>query len=131
MPEKGWKTLQVKQEYEQRLRDIYERRKHELLDRNIRTFNGFVQALIWRVIESDEQLSRKGPYLEYIPTENPEAIFIKDNKTGRIVEVTMKNGVFYCSVDQRGDCVHVGFAWAIPEVYREMNLRGRRMPEIR
>lgn len=43
MPEKGWKTIQVKEEYLSRLREIYEREKHNMLDIDVRTFNGFVQ----------------------------------------------------------------------------------------
>ena len=58
MPEKGRKTLQVKEEYAQRLQAIYEKRKHELLDRDIRTFNGYVRDMVDQWLKLDDQVQR-------------------------------------------------------------------------
>lgn len=46
MPEKGWKTLQVKEEHAERLVSVYEKKKHELLDMGIRSFNSYLQHFV-------------------------------------------------------------------------------------
>jgi len=48
---------------------------------------------------------------------------IKDNKIGRIVEVQVHGKDLICMLDEKKDCVHVGYASAIPEVYRLMSER--------
>ena len=56
MPEKGWKTVQIKDEYAAKLLALYEKQKHELLDRGIRSFNGYMQEVAKQWLELDEQI---------------------------------------------------------------------------
>jgi hypothetical protein len=53
-----------------------------------------------------------------------------DNRIGRIVECVVKEGELYCLNCQSLNCVHIGYSWAIPEVYKIMNLKGKKMPKI-
>jgi len=46
MPFRGWKTLQIKDEYKKQLEASYEKNKHELLDKGIRTMNAYVQYIV-------------------------------------------------------------------------------------
>lgn len=55
-----------------------------------------------------------------------ERIYIKDNRTGRIAELTFRNDSWFCDLDSSDNCVHIGFAWAIPKVYRVMVASGKR-----
>ena len=48
-------------------------------------------------------------------------VILKDNKRNRIVEVLMKNGELQCLLDERSDCVHVGFVYSLPELYCIIN----------
>jgi len=61
MPQKGWKTILIKEEYDVTLKRIYEKRKHELLDLGIRTYNGFIQDIVrqWVEIESKMDVLRE------------------------------------------------------------------------
>ena len=51
------------------------------------------------------------------------SIMIKDNKIGRLAEVQVRGREIVCLFCNKKDCVHVGFAYAIPEVYRVMNFQ--------
>ncbi len=42
---------------------------------------------------------------------------IQDNKINRIAEVLLKEGELQCLLDERADCVHVGFVYSLPELY--------------
>jgi len=44
-------------------------------------------------------------------------VVLKDNKTNRIAEVMLKEGELQCLLDERADCVHVGFVYSLPELY--------------
>ena len=48
---------------------------------------------------------------------------IKYNKIGRIAEVQVHGKELVCLYCKKNDCVHVGFAYPIPEVYRVMKLQ--------
>ncbi len=125
MPDKKWSAVLVRAEYIDGLKAIYERKKHPLLDAGINTFTGFVNDLIWHVIEADELLSQKAPFLSEMGM-TEDGVTIRDAKLDRIVEVKVRNGELVCNLDNSNDCIHVGFAYAIPEVYRIMNMVGRK-----
>jgi hypothetical protein len=48
-------------------------------------------------------------------------VVLKDNKRNRIVEVLLKEGELQCLLDERFDCVHVGFVYSLPEIYYQNN----------
>ncbi len=55
------------------------------------------------------------PYMESYLYQN--RVVLKDNKRNRIAEVMLKEGELQCLLDERGDCVHVGFVYSLPELY--------------
>ena len=55
------------------------------------------------------------PYMESYLYQN--RVVLKDNKRNRIAEVMLKEGELQCLLDERADCVHVGFAYSLPELY--------------
>ena len=42
---------------------------------------------------------------------------LQNNKRNRIAEVLLKEGELQCLLDERADCVHVGFVYSLPELY--------------
>jgi hypothetical protein len=44
-------------------------------------------------------------------------VVLKDNKRNRIAEVMLKEGELQCLLDDRADCIHVGFVYSLPELY--------------
>jgi hypothetical protein len=67
-----WNTLDVKRKTKIKLREVYERKKHQLLDRDVNTFNKFVQDLIESATAQDEYLRIYAPGLEYKGTSGDE-----------------------------------------------------------
>lgn len=51
-------------------------------------------------------------------------IFIRDNRIGDLVELTFQDNVLFCDHDHTDNCVYIGFAWALPKVYKLMVARG-------
>jgi hypothetical protein len=131
MPDKGWNSIAVREKAKQHFEQMYEERKHELLDRGIRSFSGFMQEVLSDVIEQDEVLKRYGPLLQnHGIDEQSGTILIKDNRIKRIAELVIRDGEeLYCKLDDTNNCVHIGYAWAIPKLYRTMMEYGMKRPD--
>ena len=70
-------------------------------------------------------MRKYGPFLEEFAVEE-DKIFIKDNRIRELVELTLRDNVLFCNHDRSDNCVHIGFAWAIPKVYRFLGAHGQR-----
>jgi hypothetical protein len=63
-----------------------------------------------------EAFAKHAPYMEKLSIDQNRVV-LKDNKRNRIAEVVLKDGELQCLLDERFDCVHVGFAYSLPELY--------------
>jgi len=122
LPKEGFSVITITQLAHDRAKQRYDKKqKTGQLDN--KSFSRFLNDLIIESIEADENLSLQAPMMQKIGLQD-NSIMIKDNKIGRIVEVQVHGKDLICMLDERKDCVHVGYAYAIPEVYRIMSERG-------
>lgn len=125
MPKEGFSVVTITEEAHQKAHSFYTRQiRSGQLDG--KSFSRYVNDLIVDRIEADEALSRVAPFMQKIGLQD-NSIMLKDNKLGRMVEVQVQGKELFCFLCQKNDCVHVGFSYAIPEVYRVMSLqKGRK-----
>lgn len=127
-PQRVWRPVNLKAEFVDR---IEKRRDQEFKDAIRKPpLGAYVENLLLEVIEEDELMKKYGPLLEQFSI-SPDKILIKDNRTGDVAELTFRDSVLYCNLDESTNCVHIGFAWAIPAVYKVMTARGEKKPPIR
>ena len=125
MTRAGWRQINF---HEKMVQVLQERLDREYTSQPRKPALGaYVENILYDVIEGDEALRRYGPLLEEFGVED-NRILIKDNRTSDIAELTFRDKVLFCSVDRSDNCVHIGFAWAIPKVYKVMQARGERKP---
>ena len=48
-------------------------------------------------------------------------IILKDNINDRIIELKIQKGEIFCEFDKTNECIHVGFAYSLPETYDLLN----------
>ncbi len=123
---KGYTQIVLKEEESKRIEEFIQ--KHEKFKG--RTFSNAAKTILFEYIEQYEHLRRYGPFLKLIGTD-ANVSFIYDYIIDRIVEVEIKDRVLYCRYCSRGDCLHVGFLFAIPEICATLRSRGLKQPEIR
>ena len=84
-------------------------------------------------MEKDEVFARHAPFMqEFGSDESGNTVYIKDNRTGRIAGIAIgKDKELHCDVDDRSDCVHVGFAFSLPEVYKVMERLRVKPPKVK
>jgi hypothetical protein len=128
MTRPGWRGVSLREEMVDKVEHARERKYTN--PRTRPALGAFVEELLYDVIEGDEELRRYGPLLEELAVDD-NRILIKDNRRNEIAELTFRDKVLFCSLDDSDNCVHIGFAWAIPKVYKVMNARGERKPASR
>lgn len=62
-----------------------------------------------------EAFAKPAPFMEKISIDS-DRVLIKDNKRNRIAEVILRSGELRCLLDEKIDCVHIGFVYSLPEV---------------
>jgi hypothetical protein len=75
-----------------------------------------------------EAFAKHAPYIEKLSIDQNRVV-LKDNKrNNRIAEVMLKEGELQCLLDERADCVHVGFVYSLPELYNMNNQEIKALP---
>jgi hypothetical protein len=125
-----YKSISVSTAVYERYRKTFEEKKNDLAKKGVTSFAGYITSMLERLMEEDEIFARNVPFLqEFAFDEAGSILYIKDNRTGRIAGVRIKGDGFHCDVDSRDDCVHVGFALALPTVYKALEKAGIRLPK--
>jgi hypothetical protein len=123
MPKAGFKSITVSENVYNKFFDVYIRSKKELELKGITSFSGYLTSMMEEMIV----FAKHAPFIEKIAIDQNRVI-VKDNKRNRIAEVLLKNGELQCLLDERADCVHVGFVYSLPELYSLISNKGIRMP---
>ena len=124
MPKEGFNVITITQQAHDKAKTRYAQKvKAGQLEGN-KSFSRYINDIIMEVVEADESFALQAPFMQKVGLDG-NSIMIKDNKIGRIAEVQVHGKELVCMLDERKDCVHVGFAYAIPEVYRVMSERRR------
>ena len=119
MPKDGFSVITITEQVHDKAKQRYAQKvKSGQVDKN-KSFSRYINDLIMEVIEADESFALQAPFMQKIGLQD-NSIMIKDNKIGGIVEVQVHGKDLICMHDERKDCAHVGYAYAIPEVYRLM-----------
>ena len=87
-----------------------------------KSFSRYITDIITEEVEEDECLSKVTPLMQKVFFEN-NCLLIRDNKLGRIAELKIRGREIVCLYCNRKDCRHVGFSYAIPEIYRFFSLQ--------
>ena len=134
LPKKGsgWMSLTVSEDVYSHYKGYFESKKEQLARKGITSFAGYITSMLEDLMERDEVFARYAPFIEEFGYDDDgKTIYLKDNKTGRIADVVFQNKELYCRLDERGDCVHVGFAYSLPKVYKVMLELGIKPPKMR
>lgn len=117
MPQPGQKTVTVSGKALTQLEDNYKVEKAKQPNLSFATFIS-ESALI--ELER-RKILREAQFISLIGF-GDDAVILKDvRKDGRLIEVQIRNRCLKCLQDSSSDCIHVGFALALPEVRKALN----------
>jgi hypothetical protein len=127
MPKPGYKSITVSENVYNKFFGVYERSKRELELKGITSFSGYLTSLMEEMMNRYEVFAKQAAFIEKVSIDR-DRVIVKDNKKGRIAEVLLKDGELRCLLDERVDCVHVGFVYSMPELYRIIKNKSVRAP---
>lgn len=120
MPKPGYKSITVSEHVYNEFFKVYEKNKKGLEIKGIRSFSGYLTSMMEETMLRYETFARHAPYMEKLSIDQNRVI-VRDNKRNRIAEVMLKEGELQCLLDEKSDCVHVGFVYSLPELYNMNN----------
>ena len=116
MPKPGFKSITVSENVYGRFFNAFLKNKKELEFKGITSFSGYLTSMMEEIMKKYEANGLHAPFMEKILI-NHNSIIIKDNKRNQIVKITLHDNELQCLLDDRNDCVHVGFVYSLPEFY--------------
>ena len=96
--------------------------------KGVNSFSGYVTYMLEEMMQKNKTFAKYAPKIEKISVDE-DRVILKDTIKNRIAEVAMQRGELFCQLCEDKNCVHVGFAWAIPEVYELLNTKGIKRPK--
>jgi hypothetical protein len=117
LPQPGQKTVTVSGKVLTQLEDNY---KSEKVKRPNLSFAAFVSESALIELER-RKILREAQFISLIGF-GDDAVILKDVRKDRmLIEVQIRNKYLKCLHDDKSDCIHVGFALALPEVRKILN----------
>ena len=117
LPQPGQKTVTVSGKALAQLEDNY---KQEKTRRPYLSFATFVSESALIELER-RKILREAQFISLVGF-GDDAVILKDvRKDRRLIEVQIRNKYLKCLYDDSSECIHVGFALALPEVRKVLN----------
>ncbi|MGD1834300.1 MAG: hypothetical protein ACPKQO_01080 [Nitrososphaeraceae archaeon] len=117
MPQPGQKTITISGKILKRLEGLHkiEKEKNPKM-----SFASFISDSALFELER-RQILKEAQMISLISL-NDNIIILKDvRKNNMLIEVQLKNKKLKCITEDKFDCIHVGFAIALPEVRKALN----------
>ncbi len=79
-------------------------------------------------MQENELLARHAPLMKKVSVDEDRVILL-DNERNRVAEVVIQNGILFCQLCEEANCMHVGYALALPDVYESLIAKGVKVPK--
>ena len=129
MPKEGFKSITLSEVVYDKFHGIYQDNKETLAMRGINSFAGYITYMLEEMMEKDKTFAKYAPKIECVDVDS-DRVILKDNikNRTRVIEVVIQRGELFCEFCEESDCIHVGYVFSIPEVYKALNARGIKNP---
>lgn len=75
----------------------------------------YINSVLAEALDRDKFLQAYAPFLSKVGYQD-NILFIRDAKAGKTAEVYLKDRSLYCGLCESKDCMHIHYAFALPEV---------------
>ena len=122
MPKPGYKSITVSEHVYKTFFKVYEKNKKGLEIKGVRSFSSYLTSMMEEMMLRYEAFSKHAPYIEKLSIDQNRVV-LQDNKRNRIAEVLLKKEELQCLLEEKHDCVHVGFVYSLPELYNNEKVK--------
>ncbi|WP_337861482.1 hypothetical protein [Nitrososphaera sp.] len=75
----------------------------------------YINSVLAEALDRDKFLQAYAPFFSKVGYQD-NILFIRDAKAGKTAEVYLKDRSLYCGLCESKDCMHIHYAFALPEV---------------
>ena len=119
MPKPGFKSFSLKEDIYNELFSKYGKNKETLKKKGINSFSAYLISILNESIKNI--ILPESTFFEKI-FHDETSIAIKDKKKNKIIEISISKGKLFCNQDNSNSCIHIGFAYSLPEVLKLMKI---------
>lgn len=127
MPKEGFKSITVSETVFQRFNEAYNASKEMLAARGIRSVSGYIGHMLSERMRESDVVEAHPPRIRKISADD-DRVVLMDSKLNRVAEVAVRDGALFCQLCKTDKCLHVGFAYALPEVYATLDMQAVMKP---
>lgn len=98
----------------------YQKHKSDLAIIGVRSLSGYISYLLEEQMQENETLATHTPAMKKISNDD-ERVVLLDSTINRITEIVVRDGELSCRLCESNDCMHVGFAYALPAAHIILN----------
>ena len=116
MPKEGFKSITVAEGVYDRFFETFTKSRKRLAKKGVNSFAGYVVYMLEDVMAANQIRAKTEMAMEVISVDD-DAVVIKDNVVKRVAELAIDDSTLFCHLCEKNDCIHVGFALSLPELY--------------
>ena len=116
MPKAGFKSITVSETVYDKFHEVYFASQQDLAMKGVNSFAGYVTYMLEEMMSKDKTFAKYMPKIQKISVDD-DRIILRDNIKNRIAEISINKHELFCHLCDEKDCVHIGFAFSIPEIY--------------
>ena len=121
MPKPGYKTITISEKVYNKFLEFSKKNQVP----GVNSLSGYITYLLEAKMAKDKTFAKYAPKLELISIEE-DRVIIKNKIENRIAEIVFQRDELYCQLCEAKDCLCIGYAWSIPEIYEKFNSKGIR-----
>ncbi|MFZ0698288.1 MAG: hypothetical protein WAM88_14235, partial [Nitrososphaeraceae archaeon] len=124
---KGYSSISLKNTLVERLEAIQAKETDKHSEQKFATW---LTNILYQLADYHETLNRYGPFLEFIDARENRINLVDHRKNKPVmIYINADRKELQCDLDNKSDCIHIGFCYAIPEVYKALIDHGFRPPK--
>ena len=123
MPKEGFKSITVSDYTYERFQEAFEGSRKTMAAKGVTSLSGYVTYKLEEALDRDNTFARYAPKIENLSVED-DRVILKDNIKNRIVEVVIQQGEINCLFCNSRDCVHIGYVFSLPDIYKALSAKG-------
>ena len=112
MPKEGFTSLSLNEKIYDYWFKNYQKNKEKLKMKGISSFSSY----LIKIINENKQETETLLLFSKISL-NDNILVIKDNTSKEEIELQIQQSKIFCKNHKSANCIHVGFAYSLPEIY--------------
>lgn len=120
MPKAKFRSITVSEATFNHMNYTWECCKKDYAAKGVFSFSGYITHHLSELIKQDSISAKYPSLIDTISIDN-DRILLNDRIKKRIAELAIVKNKLFCYLCNRDNCIHVGFAYSLYQIYEKLN----------